>query len=85
MIMKEEIVMDAPPPPRWHEETLSDRIGNMRSHQKSVIRRLKESGVWSKEEIRSVAWVIEKNIRAMEKLQDVDLHHYNIGKWLREE
>jgi len=84
MIMKEEIVMDAPPPPRWHEKTLDERIDGMKLHQMSVIRRLKESGVWSKEEIRSIAWIIEKKIRAMKKLRGVNLHHYDIGKWLLE-
>ena len=75
-------IMDAPPPSRWHEKTLSDRIGDMKLHRKSVIKRLKQSGVWSKEEIRDVAWIITKRIHAMEKLQGVNLHHYDIGKWL---
>lgn len=85
MIMKEEIVMDAPPPSRWHEKTLSDHINDMKLHRSSVIRRLKQSGVWSKDEIRDVAWIITKRIRALEKLRGVDLHHYDIGKWLCEE
>lgn len=79
-----KIVQDAPPPAWWQQKILDDLINDMKWHQKSVIRRLKESGVWSKDEIRSFVWLVEKKIRAMEKMRGVNLHHFDIGKWLRE-
>lgn len=78
-----KIIYDTPPPSRWEEKTLDERIDDMKWHQRSVIRKLKASGVWSKDEIRDVAWIIEKKIRAAEKLRGVNIHHYDIGTWLR--
>lgn len=79
-----KLIEDPTPPSHWHEKTLNERIDDMRLHQKSVIRKLKESGVWSKDEIMDVAWIIEKKIRASEKLRGVNIHHYDIGTWLRQ-
>lgn len=83
--MADKIIADAPPAAAWwHKKTVSERIDEMKLHRRLVIKRLKRSGVWSKDEIRDIAWIITKKIRAWEKLRGVNLHYYDIAKWLRE-
>jgi len=81
---KEEFVADAPPAPAWwHKKTVPERIDEMKLRRRLVIKRLKQAG-WSKDEIRDVAWIITKKIRAWEKLRGVNLRRYDIATWLRE-
>lgn len=65
-------------------DTILDRINEMEGHRRSVIRKLKQSGVWSEEEIREIARITERKIHAWEQLRDVDLHNFDLGKWLCE-
>lgn len=80
-----DIIEDAPPVARWIEMDISYRIEGMKMHRRSVVQKLKESGVWSKDEIYDVFRIITKKIQAWEKLRGIDLHHFNAGNWLCEE
>ncbi len=79
--MIEDFVDDGRPA---YGDSILDRINEMENHRRSVIRKLKESGAWSEEEIREIARIIDRKIHAWDQLRGVDLHNFDLGKWLCE-
>lgn len=79
-----EAIEDESPASKWIEMDISHHIKAMKMHRRLIVQKMKETGVWSKDEIHDIFRIITKKIRSWEKLQDVDLHHFDACDWLRE-